>query len=282
MIEQLATHYPLILACISTILLGITSGILGVFALLRKQSLLGDTISHAALPGIALTFLLTHSRNPLILLLGGSLSGCIGTLLMLCITRYTQLKKDTVLGIILSVFFGCGLVLMTIIQTYAIPHQAILNKFLFGNVSTLVYQDVISMSIISALILISLALLWKEFTLLTFDYGYAYSCGYRTAILETIFTLLLVLSIAIGLQTVGVVLMSAMLIAPAAAAFQWTRSLHTMVILAALYGASAGVFGSIISSYYTHMPTGPVIVVILSIFVLISFIGGSTRMEHES
>ena len=149
------SYHTLIIVCIGTMLLGITAGAFGVFALLRKQSLLGDTISHAALPGIALMFLATHSRNPLILILGGSIAGCIGTILMLVITRLTKLKQDTVLGIILSVFFGVGLVLMTVIQKYSIPHQSILNKFLFGSASTLIIEDVYAMAFIAIVTLFS-------------------------------------------------------------------------------------------------------------------------------
>jgi manganese/zinc/iron transport system permease protein len=265
------THYTLIIVCIGTMLLGITAGALGVFALLRKQSLLGDTISHAALPGIALMFLATHSRNPLILILGGSIAGCIGTILMLIITRFTKLKQDTVLGIILSVFFGVGLVLMTVIQKYSIPHQSILNKFLFGSASTLIIEDVYAMALISGVTLCCLALFWKEFALLTFDYTYAHTCGYPVIALDVFLTVLMVLAISLGLQTVGVVLMSAMLIAPAAAAYQWTTRLSSMVFLASGIGAFSSFTGSLISSWYTHIPTGPTIVVILSICVLISF-----------
>jgi manganese/zinc/iron transport system permease protein len=271
MIALLTTHYTLIIVCIGTMLLGITAGALGVFALLRKQSLLGDTISHAALPGIALMFLATHSRNPLILILGGSIAGCIGTILMLIITRLTKLKQDTVLGIILSVFFGVGLVLMTVIQKYSIPHQSILNKFLFGSASTLVIEDIYAMALIAIITLSCLALFWKEFALLTFDYSYAHTCGYPVTLLDILLTILMVLAISLGLQTVGVVLMSAMLIAPAAAAYQWTTRLSSMVFLASCIGALSSFIGSLISSWYTHIPTGPTIVVILSICVLISF-----------
>ena len=272
MITFLSTHYTLIIVCIGTMLLGITAGALGVFALLRKQSLLGDTISHAALPGIALMFLATHSRNPLILILGGSIAGCIGTILMLIITRLTKLKQDTVLGIILSVFFGVGLVLMTVIQKYSIPHQSILNKFLFGSASTLVIEDIYAMALIASITLSCLALFWKEFALLTFDYSYAHTCGYPVILLDILLTILMVLAISLGLQTVGVVLMSAMLIAPAAAAYQWTTRLSSMVFLASGVGALSSFIGSLISSWYTHIPTGPTIVVILSICVLISFL----------
>lgn len=270
MIILLTTHYTLIIVCIGTMLLGITAGSLGVFALLRKQSLLGDTISHAALPGIALMFLATHSRNPLLLILGGSIAGCIGTILMLIITRCTTLKQDTVLGIILSVFFGFGLVLMTIIQKYAIPHQSILNKFLFGSASTLIIEDLYAMALIASITLSCLALFWKEFALLTFDYAYAHTCGYPVIALDIMLTILMVFAISLGLQTVGVVLMSAMLIAPAAAAYQWTTRLSSMVFLSATIGACSSLIGSCISSWYTHIPTGPMIVVILSMCVLIS------------
>lgn len=267
---MLGSYYTLCIVCIGTMLLGITAGALGVFALLRKQSLLGDTISHAALPGIALMFLATQSRNPLILILGGSISGCIGTILMLLITRFTTLKQDTVLGIILSVFFGFGLVLMTIIQTYAIPHQSLLNKFLFGSASMLIIEDLYAMSIVATIILLCLALYWKEFTLLTFDPAYAHTCGYSVITLDIFLTILMVFAISLGLQTVGVVLMSAMLIAPAAAAYQWTTRLSSMVYLASAIGAVSSFIGSLISSFYTHIPTGPTIVVVLSVCVLIS------------
>lgn len=268
----LSTHYTLIIVCIGTMILGITAGALGVFALLRKQSLLGDTISHAALPGIALMFLATHSRNPLILILGGSIAGCVGTILMLIITRLTKLKQDTVLGIILSVFFGFGLVLMTVIQKYAIPHQSILNKFLFGSASTLILEDIYAMSFIAVITLSFLALFWKEFSLITFDQAYAHTCGYPVIALDMLLTILMVLAISLGLQTVGVVLMSAMLIAPAAAAYQWTTRLPSMVFLACAIGAVSSLTGSLISSWYAHIPTGPMIVVVLSICVLISFL----------
>lgn len=282
MIAFLSTHYTLIIVCIGTMLLGITAGSLGVFALLRKQSLLGDTISHAALPGIALMFLATHSRNPLLLMLGGSIAGCIGTILMLLITRYTKLKQDTVLGIILSVFFGFGLVLMTVIQKYAIPHQSILNKFLFGSASTLIMQDVYAMAFITAITLGLLSLYWKEFTILTFDRGFAHASGYPVMALDILLTILMVFAISLGLQTVGVVLMSAMLIAPAAAAYQWTTRLSSMVFLAACIGACSSLIGSCISSWYTHIPTGPMIVVILSVCVLLSFACAPRHMRVSS
>jgi manganese/zinc/iron transport system permease protein len=263
-------NYTLVITLIGITVLGITSGLIGTFVLLRQQSLLGDAISHASLPGMALAFLATHSKNPLILMFGGAVAGGIATILLRVITEKTPLKKDAALGIILSVFFGIGLVLITVIQKIPIASQSILNKFLFGSVSTLLKSDVYAMCAVSSLVLVVIILFWKEFVLLTFDQPYAHTIGYRVFWLDTLLTSLVVLTIMIGLQTVGVILMSSMLIAPAAAARQWTIRVVPMAVLAMIFAVSANVIGACISSQISQLPTGPTIVVILSIFVLIS------------
>lgn len=279
LIAYIAHQYTLCMTLLGTMILGVTCGALGVFAVLRKQSLLGDTISHAALPGIAGALLFTSSNNPVILLGGGALAGCIGVLLFMLIKQSTRLKTDTILGIILSVFFGFGLVLITIIQKHPIPHQAIINKFLFGSAATLLPTDIYVMSIVSCIALLSLITWWRSWSICTFDPSFAHTIGYNVRIVDCGITALLVLTIVIGLQTVGVILMSSLLIAPAAAARQWTHNLHTLVLLAALIGAASGVVGSCISSYYSHLPTGPCIVVILSICVFVSLLATRSRIQ---
>ncbi len=264
--------YTLRTVVLGTGILGITCGALGVFAFLRRQSLLGDAISHAALPGIACVFLLTHSRNPAVLMLGGALTGSIGTLFIWLITHKTTIKKDAALGIVLSVFFGLGLVLLTVIQKRSIAQQAILNKFLFGNASLLLSSDISAMVAISCTIFLCLFFFWKEFKLITYDQLFAYTLGYPVKGLDILLTFLLVFAIVMGLQTVGVILMSSMLIAPAAAARQWTYNFELMVILAAGFGAFSSVTGSIISSMVDQLPTGPTIVVVMSLVVLISLL----------
>ncbi len=271
-IVTLMNDYTVRLVMLGTAILGMTTGIVGCFAFLRRQSLLGDAISHASLPGIAIMFLMTHSTSPYILLIGGACAGAIGTLLVMVITHKTTIKQDTALGIILSVFFGLGLVLLTYIQKKSIAHQAVLNKFLFGNASTLLLEDVIMIAWISSLLLFILFLFWKEFKLLAFDHSYAYCIGYKVFLLDCLVTALLVFAIVIGLQTVGVVLMSTMFIAPAAAARQWTSRFGLMFVLAGLFGAFSGIMGSVISSYGEHIPTGPVIIVIMSFWVLLSLV----------
>jgi len=238
--------------------------------LLRQQSLLGDAISHAALPGIVIMFLCTYSANPWLLLCGGALAGFIGVLCMNFVCAHTKLKKDAILGIILSVFFGLGLVLITVAQKIPVASQAILNKFLFGSAATLLVQDVQLILFVSSLIFCILILLWKECMLYVFDNTFAHMMGFNTKIIETILTILLVSTIAIGLQTVGVVLMSTMLIAPAAAARQWVHRLSHMMMLAGLFGGCSAAIGVCVSSTIDHLPTGPIIVIVASMIVFFS------------
>ncbi|GAK92608.1 manganese ABC transporter [Nonlabens ulvanivorans] len=247
------------------------------FAVLRKQSLLGDAISHAALPGIAVAFLITGAKDSNVLLLGALVSGLIGVFWIRGITTKTHLKTDTALGLILSLFFGFGMLLLTYIQKQPNANQAGLDKYLFGQAATLVESDVLLMVIVTGISLLVMLLFWKEFKLLLFDKNYAMTLGFNTKFIDGLISFFIVLAIVIGLQTVGVVLMSAMLLAPAAAARQWTNSLSTMVILAAIFGAFSGVFGTAISASQNNLSTGPVIVLVAAIFVIVSFLFSPER-----
>ncbi|MBI2862311.1 MAG: metal ABC transporter permease [Chloroflexi bacterium] len=252
--------------------LGMVSGALGAYAVLRKQSLLGDAISHAALPGIALAFLLTGSKAPLVLVFGAAVAGSIGMLLVMSIVNTTRIKDDSALGLVLSVFFGFGLVVLTFIQKMPDATQAGLDRFLFGQAATLLERDVITMATLGALVLLTMMVFWKEFKLLSFDPDFGASLGFPMRLLDVLLMTLLVVAIVLGLQTVGVVLMSAMVIAPAAAARQWTDRLGPMVGLAALFGALAGVSGAVISSTAARLPTGPTIVLCVSVITLVSLL----------
>ena len=270
--ELLFTDYTLGTITLGTAVLGAICGMLGSFAVLRKQSLLGDAISHAALPGIAIAFLITGAKDSNMLLLGALVSGLIGTFWIRGIITKTYLKTDTALGLILSLFFGFGMLLLTFIQKMPNANQAGLDKYLFGQAATLVLSDVKLMIIVSGLSLITVMLFWKEFKILLFDADYTKTLGFNTRIIDVLITFFIVLSIVIGLQTVGVVLMSAMLLAPAAAARQWTNKLSVMLLLAACFGAFSGVFGTAISASQNNLSTGPVIVLVAAVFVLVSFV----------
>ena len=264
-------NYTLIVVGIGSALLGIISGALGTYAVLRRQSLLGDAISHAALPGIALAFLLTGSKTPLILVFGAAMAGWVGTLLILSIVKLTRIKYDSALGLVLSTFFGFGLVLHTLIQRNGNANQAGLDTFLFGQAASLLERDVLTMGILGGIALLIMSLFWKELKLLVFDEGFATSIGLPVRALDILLTSLLTVAIVLGLQAVGAVLMSAMLVAPAVAARQWTDRLGYMVLLAALFGAIAGVSGTLLSSSASRLPTGPTIVLCATLFVGLSF-----------
>ena len=253
-------------------LLGIISGVLGSFAVLRKQSLLGDGVSHAALPGVVLAFLLTGSKNTEVLLIGALLTGTLATLAIIAIVRNSRIKFDSALALVMSVFFGFGMVLLTYSQKIPNANQAGLKRFIYGQASTLLERDVILMAICGVILLSLVFLFWKEFKLFSFDPEFAESIGFKTGRLNLFLSFLIVLSIIIGLQTVGVVLMSAMLIAPAVAARQWSNRLSVMVLLASLFGAVSGVVGTMISSSVAGLPTGPVIVTCVTTIAVISIL----------
>ena len=276
-VDNLFADYTLRQVAIGAAMLGIVNGVLGSFAVLRKQSLLGDGISHAALPGIALAFLLTGSKSSLALLLGAAAAGWIATLLIMSIVKHTRVKYDTALGLVLSVFFGFGLVLLTYIQKLPVAAQAGLDKFLFGQAATLLRKDVVTIGVLGGIVLVFLLVFWKEFKLLSFDPDFAFSLGFPVRILDVLLTTLLVIAIVIGLQTVGVVLMSAMVVAPAAAARQWTDRLGVMVTVSGIFGALAGVSGALISSQAARIPTGPTIVLCASAIVMFSLLLAPNR-----
>ncbi len=269
--------YTLIIVSAGAALLGTVSGALGSYAVLRRQSLLGDAISHAALPGIAIAFLLTGSKTPLILVLGAAIAGWLGTLLIMSIVRLTRIKYDSVLAIVLSTFFGFGLVLHTLIQRTGNANQAGLDTFLFGQAATMLESDVLTIGILGGIALIVMLIFWKELKLLVFDEGFAASIGFPIRTLDILLTSLLVVAIVLGLQAVGAVLMSAMLVAPAVAARQWTDRLRLMVFLAACFGALAGVSGTIISSTASRIPTGPTIVLCATAVVGFSIVFAPNR-----
>ncbi len=258
-------------------LLGVSSGVLGSFALLRQQSLLGDTLAHAALPGVCLGFLLSGSREPLPIFLGALLSGVLAAAFTLLLTSRSRLKTDAALGASLSLFFAFGIVLLSFIQGRAGSGQAGLEAFLFGQAAAIVPSDVRLMSVVACSALLSVAALWKEFKLLTFDPQFAASLGFPKLGLELLLTGVLAFAIVIGLQLVGVVLMAAIIIAPAAAARQWSDSLGQMVGLAALFGALAGVSGAVVSASGRGLATGPLIVITASMIALGSLLFAPER-----
>lgn len=271
-IMQILSDYTFQVVALGALLMGAISGLMGSFAVLKKQSLLGDGVSHAALPGVVLAFLLTQSRHTEALLLGALLSGLSATLLMMGIIRHSRIKFDSALALTMSTFFGLGLVLLTHVQKQPNTKQAGLDRFIFGQASTLLARDLYIMLASGAILLLLMLVFWKELKLFSFDRDYASSLGFSARRLDFLLSAMIVTAIIVGLQTVGVILMSAMLVAPAVAARQWTNRLSVMVPLSALFGGLSGAAGTLISSVMSKMPTGPAIVAVASVLVLISLL----------
>lgn len=277
LLNDLFFDYTLRNVALGSALLGIVSGVLGCFAVLRRQGLLGDALAHAALPGICIAYLLTGSKDSFVLLAGAAVSGTVGAFILLRAVRATRLSEDSMLGVVLSVFFGFGIMLLTFIAKRNDAGQAGLDRFLFGQAATLVEENVITMAVLGLIALLTVALLFKEFKLMTFDPLFAATIGLPTGRLSLLMTALIVIAVVIGLQTVGVVLMAAMLVGPAVAARQWTNRLGVMIGLAALFGALSGVSGALLSVSDSHLPTGPMIILCLTLIVAISLLFAAER-----
>ncbi len=260
-----------------SLLLGISAGAIGSFALLRGRSLLGDVLAHAALPGICLAFILTQNKGLLPLMIGAAVAGLIATKCIDFITEYSRIKEDTALGIVLTVFFGVGIVLLTAIQHSGAGNQAGLDAFLFGQAAAMIGRDVWVMSIVAAALLVFSALFFKEFKLVCFDRSFAGGVGFPVRVIDTVLMALIVMAVVVGLQAVGVILMAALLITPAVAARYWTDRLGLMVALAGIFGGASGVIGSLTSALGPRLPTGPLIVLAATVLFLLSMFAAPSR-----
>jgi manganese/zinc/iron transport system permease protein len=254
-------------------LLGVASGVIGSFAVLRRRALLGDALAHAALPGIGLAFLIVGARSFPALLGGALVSALLGAALVGFLTRYTRTREDAAIGIVLSVFFGAGLALMKVIQNASVEgNKAGLQSFIFGQTAGLILGDVYAIAILVIAVLIAVLLLYKEFKVVSFDREFAAVQGWPAQALDYLLLGLLAVTIVVGLQAVGVVLMAAMLILPGSAARFWTERLGLLLALAGLLGFLAGALGTLISYFSAgaQLPAGPTIVLVGTTLFLLS------------
>lgn len=244
-----------------TSLLGANAGLIGSFAVLRRRALLGDTLAHAALPGLCLGFLLLGQRSLAAMLTGALASGVAGIGIVAFLRRFTRLKDDAALGIVLSLAFGLGLALLSWIQRLPTGgSKSGIANYIFGSAAGMIADDLKLIGGVSALSLLAIALLYKEFRLVTFDAGFARVQGWPATLLDFLLMALVAASVIVGLPAVGVVLTAALLILPAVAARLWTERLSLMLLLAAVLGAAIGATGTAISIGVTGLPTGPLIV----------------------
>lgn len=269
--------YTTQMVLLGTALLGLASGIAGTFAVLRKESLIGDGLSHAALPGAVIAFLLTGIKDIEVLIAGAALSSITAAWLITITVENSKIKFDGALATILSAFFGLGMVLLTYVQSLNNAGQAGLSKFIFGQAATILARDVYITSAAALIIIVLTALFWKELKLISFDVEYAKTLQIPVTFTLILYRALLIMTIIIGIQSVGAILISSLLIAPAVGARQWTNKLGTMCILAGFFGMISAIGGTIWSTTVQKLPTGPAIIVILSVIVLSSLIFAPNR-----
>lgn len=272
MLREIITDYTFQVVLLGTVILGYVSGTLGCYTVLRKESLISDSVAHSALPGIVLAFLIVGSKKLEVLLLGAILTGGLSIACTKYIVKHTKLKLDSVLAMVLSVFFGAGLTLLTVSQKLPNANQAGLETFIYGQASTILLRDVKIIAMASIFIVLTILILWKEFKIITFDKEFAYTIGLPVTRLETLLTGIIVVAIVIGLQSVGAILMSAMMIAPAIAAKQWMDNMGKMFLVSGILGVIASTLGTLTSAIYTGIPTGPTIVVYGSLIAILSIL----------
>ncbi|GAB4239008.1 MAG: metal ABC transporter permease [Candidatus Methylacidiphilales bacterium] len=267
---------------VGTALLGSACGWIGTFLLLRKRALLGDALSHATLPGIALAFcvMLAFGGSGKWLpglLFGAAVSGTLGCAAVLALRRIRKIDDDAAMGIVLSVFFGAGVVLLGWAQAQPGGSAAGLESFIYGKTASMVRVDVFWIAALSGVALILSLALFKEFQLLCFDESYARATGWPTGHLDLILAALVTLVTVAGLQAVGLILVIAFLITPAAAARFWAKRLAPTAAIAAGLGAVSGWIGAAISALVPKAPAGAVIVLTASSLFGISLLFGTER-----
>jgi len=260
---------------LGTAMLGGIAGVIGCFAVLRGRSLVGDMLAHAALPGIGIAFLLMNTRNPLGLSLGALVSGLFAIGAVTIIVNWTRTKEDAAIGIVLSTFFGAGVVLLSIIQKPSVGgNKAGLDSYLFGDPGDMLTADLYLLAIVTGVILLVVRLLFKEFKLVCFDTDFAQSQGWPTMTLDLTMMASLAVVTIVGLPIVGVILMAAMIILPAATARFWTNRLHTMLLLAGGFGMAAGLLGTKAGH---GLPAGAAIVLTASTLFVLSLLFAPQR-----
>lgn len=240
-------------ACFAAICIGICCGLLGTFVVARRMALTGDMVSHAVLPGVVAGLAWSTTRNPMLVLLMATLAGVLGTMLFTTLGRYSKLKPDAALAIVLSVFFAVGIAMISRMQPSGV------QAFLYGQIAALDRSDMHLLSWVTATVVIMVPLGFRVLTLISFDPIFARLTGVSVRLLDVCFFILLTAVIVVAMQAVGVVLVTAMLVTPAAAARFCTHSLTKFAWIACGIGALCGLLGVWLSTLRADLPTGPLI-----------------------
>jgi manganese/zinc/iron transport system permease protein len=277
MIEQLLA-YNTIVVLLGVSILGAGAGLVGSFAVLRKRALTGDAVAHAALPGVCAAFLILGERNLTFMLLGALVSGVLGIVIISALCRWTRVREDAAIGIVLSVFPGLGFALSRIIQNVVTSgSKAGLESFILGKTAGMTRPDVYLILAASLFCLAMVLVLYKEFKVVAFDTGFAQSLGWPVYWLDLLLMSLIAVAVVIGLPAVGIIMMAALLILPGAAARFWTDSLSWLLFIAGAFGLITGLAGTVFSALFAMLPAGPIIVLTGSVIFLASMLFGTRR-----
>ncbi|WP_223425309.1 metal ABC transporter permease [Tateyamaria pelophila] len=269
--------YNATLVTLGACLLGIAAGVAGTFLFLRKRALVSDAISHATLPGVGLAFIVMVSfggdgRSLFGLLLGAGVSAAVGLLCVHWLATRTRLGEDAAIGAILSVFFGLGIVILTIIQTMNSGRQAGLEGFLLGSTAGMLRSDALLLAIAAAAVLALVMLLRRPLELAAFDPGYAEAAGWSLARIDLAMMGIVLVVTVVGLKVVGLILIVALLIVPAVSARFWTDRSDRVVLIAGIVGGVSGYVGAAVSAVAPALPTGPIIVLVGFALFLVSLL----------
>ena len=261
-------------AVLGSIFMGVSCGLFGGYVVARRLALFGDTLSHAVLPGVALGFLWSRSKDPVVILFGATVAGLLGTVVVSWIRKTTRVKEDSALGLVLAGFYAVGICILTVIQKMDFGNQSGIDKFLFGQAAALSAEDVRLMGMVAVGALLMVTFFRKELLVTSFDEGFARSVGVPVEFIRYVLLVGLTFAVVTSLQAVGVVLVSALLITPAATAYLLTDRMSTLLFLSASFGVAAGLLGSFGSFLGSNLPTGPFMVLACSFFFGIAFFFG--------
>ena len=278
----LSLGYNATLVTLGAAILGCSAGIAGSFLYLRKNALISDAISHATLPGLGLAFMLASSlgfdgRSLIVLLVGAGFSAALGLMAVSWLTHMTRLEKDAAIGAVLSVFFGFGVVVLTIVQNNPSGSQAGLEGFLLGSTAGMLLNESFLILLTSLVAFALLVIFYRPITLVSFDEGYARSIGISVRLVDYLILAVALVVTVIGMKIVGLILIVALLIIPSVSARFWSDKAHRIVILSGIFGALSGYVGSAVSAVSLGLPTGPIIVLCSTAVFVVSFLFAPRR-----
>ena len=256
---------------------GCAAGVVGTFGVLRKRALVGDAAAHATLVGVATALLLTGQRDLAVLLVGGLFSAMVAIVLLVFIRKFTRTRDDAATAIVLSVSFGLGITLISGMVSRGVPGSGGLERFLLGHTASLTVNDALLLGIVSIVGVLCIVVGLKEATLVAFDSDFAAAAGWPAAIIDLVLIGLIAVMVVVGLPAAGAVLVTALVVIPPAVARQWTERLIPMLVIAGLVGLFSGLLGVVLSSLAVQVPTGPVVVLVATAFLIVSILVAPCR-----